>query len=93
METLLKSLEELYSNENDIFIEEDFIGFQDSELHSRILSLCNELLIVNNGGCNWENIEIVRDNGYRVFGGEKDGFGWLTGCIRKVNDKRVIVFG
>lgn len=93
METLLKSLEELYSNENDIFIEEDFISFQDSELHSRIRGLCNELLITKDGGCNWGNIEFVRSNGYRVFAGEKDGFGWLTGCIRKINDKRVIVYG
>ena len=93
MEELLEVLEQLYSNENDIYHEEGFIGFNESKLYDKAVGLCNEKLITNGGLCNWDNINFLRSHGYSVFAGEKDGFGWLTGCIRKYNDSRVIVYG
>lgn len=48
-------------------------------------------LISSNGRCNWTNIKKVEGAGYRVFAGEQDSFGWLTGCIS--TKKGIIVYG
>ena len=39
----------------------------------------------------FKNIITVRENGFDVFAGERDRFGWLTGCIRVKHG--IIVFG
>ncbi|MED0738985.1 hypothetical protein [Aneurinibacillus thermoaerophilus] len=48
-------------------------------------------LITPDGRCNWGAIEELKENGFRVFPGETDGFGWLTGCIE--TQKGIVVFG
>lgn len=53
--------------------------------------LAEEYLITSQGHPNFENINILKENGYNVYPGEKDSFGWLTGCIK--TSKGVIVFG
>ena len=58
-----------------------------------VSELCCELLISDNGGCNYENISILRNNGYDVFAGEKDSFGWLTGCVQKEGSNKILVYG
>jgi len=58
---------------------------------NKILSLVDELLINDKGGCNWDNISILEDYGYSVGPGEKDSFGWLTGVID--TSKGAIVYG
>ena len=37
---------------------------------------------INNCKPNFDNIEILKQYGFNVFPGDKDSFGWLTGCIR-----------
>lgn len=54
-------------------------------------TLAEEALIDNNGGCLWDNHEVLADAGFSVFPGERDRFGWLTGCIQ--TKKGIIVFG
>lgn len=51
---------------------------------------CGELF-TDSGDCNWENIRKLQKKGYHVYAGDKDSFGWLTGCIQK-GDK-VLVYG
>ncbi|HXQ37119.1 MAG TPA: hypothetical protein VN843_24120 [Anaerolineales bacterium] len=51
---------------------------------------CN-YLIGDSGGCNWANIKVIKEAGFDVFPGEKDSFGWLTGCIR--TNKGIVVYG
>lgn len=68
--------------------------FKDDDYNAYMASLlCDEYLITKNGVPNWDNIKVLRNVGYQVFPGEKDGFGWLTGCVRKNDDTRILVFG
>ncbi len=67
--------------------------FDRCELVDNIEGRANKLLITEGGKCNWDNISIVRANGFRVFAGERDSFGWLTGCIQKNGDNRILVYG
>lgn len=95
MESLLKTLEKLYAIQGNSYVSE-YDGrtyFEDDDVAYEAEALCNEKLITNNGLCNWENIRVLRDNGYRVFAGEKDSFGWLTGCVQKNGDPRILVYG
>ena len=55
--------------------------------------LANGELITNDGQCNWDMIMKLRGRGYRVYAGDKDSFGWLTGCIQKHGDERILVYG
>ena len=68
--------------------------FKDDDYNAHMAScLCDEYLITENGTPKLDNINKLRHYGYRVFPGEKDGFGWLTGCVQKNNDTRILVFG
>lgn len=51
----------------------------------------DKFLITKEGACRWENHEWLGEKGYSVFCGERDRFGWLTGCIQ--TKKGVIVYG
>lgn len=93
MKELLEALDRLYANQNDIRQDEYGASFNESELYDEVVSLCDEYLIAEGGRCNWDNIRILGRNGYRVFAGEEDSWGWLTGCVQKNDDKRVIVYG
>ena len=95
METLLQALEQIYEEQDNSYYDEweRNLYFKDSEMYSRVESLCCTYLITDGGRCNWDNIYILRDNGYRVFPGERDSFGWLTGCVQKHGDKRIVVYG
>lgn len=90
MDELMKALKELFSS-TDIEVEDGY--FQSGELVDRAEGLCCEQLIMASGGCNWTNIKVLRDNGYNVFAGERDSFGWLTGCVQKKGDYRILVYG
>ena len=90
MDELMKVLEELFDS-TDIEVIDDY--FQNSPLVDRAESLCCDQLITVHGDCNWENIKTLRDNGYRVFAGEKDSFGWLTGCVQRIGDTKTFVYG
>lgn len=55
--------------------------------------MANGLLISMGGRCNWENIRKLGEYGFAVYAGEKDSFGWLTGCIAFPGGERVLVYG
>ena len=61
------------------------------ELVKEAVKIANEVLITDGGKPDFDNINIIRKNGFDVFPGEKDSFGWLTGCIKTT--KGIIVFG
>lgn len=64
-----------------------------SDLHPLIQEARNlacDALISKSGCCNWDNINKLKESGYKVFPGERDSFGWLTGCIR--TSKGIVVF-
>jgi hypothetical protein len=76
--------------------DESLNTLSDSEFHSNPLIsavkyLADICLIDNDGNPNSDNINEVSKNGFPIYPGEKDRFGWLTGCI-DIKDK-TIVFG
>ena len=46
-----------------------------------LILLANEHLVKNDGRCHWINHERLKAHGFSVTCGEKDSFGWLTGCV------------
>lgn len=95
MEKLLKALEDLYKIQGNCYYCE-YDGrtyFENNEVADEAITLCDEQLIAIGGRCNWDNIKVLNDNGYYVFAGERDSFGWLTGCVRKKDDPRILVYG
>ena len=97
MDLLLTQLEELFNQQDNYHINEDdgWAYFNDSELYDEVVGLCCDVLITSNGQCNWNNIWILRNKGYHVFPGDRDSFGWLVGCIQKVDDElmRTVCYG
>jgi len=61
------------------------------EFIDKAVRLANELLITEDGSCNWENHDILKKEGFHVYAGEQDRFGWLTGCIQ--TNKGILVYG
>ena len=80
--TLLKAIDEdpLQEDAYDKFIK-----------NSVVSSLACETLIGKDGRNIYDNHDILADYGFPVFPGERDRFGWLTGCIQ--TKKGIIVYG
>lgn len=94
MEKLLEKLEQLYTTQNNSYSGEEHAEyFEESDLYNEIVGLCDEYLITKSGCCNWDNIHVLISKGYRVYAGEKGRFGWLTGCVQKNGDNRIVVYG
>jgi hypothetical protein len=53
--------------------------------------MANEYLIGDDGYPNMDAIDYIILNGFHIFPGEKDRFGWLTGCIEL--SRGLIIFG
>lgn len=60
------------------------------QLEDEIEGLACQCLIAGGGGCEWTNIAILRDKGYKVYAGDKDSFGWLTGVIENAKGEYVV---
>jgi hypothetical protein len=72
---------------DDIYLHDD-----DHELVCKIEGLANQVFIDEEGHPRFEEIDkLWHEYGYFVFPGERDRFGWLTGCIQ--TKKGIIVFG
>lgn len=93
MNKLIKILSKINNNELDVYAVNDIIEeiYGDDEDLVLIGSLADELLITDQGHCNWKNIKRLKAAGFDVFAGDKDSFGWLTGCIK--TKKGIIVYG
>lgn len=47
----------------------------------KLIELANQHLINKDGSCHWINHHRLEVHGFPVTCGEKDSFGWLTGCV------------
>lgn len=65
----------------------------DDDRVQQLLNYLDDLIIVSNGSVNYQNIQKVNQYGYRIYPGERDSFGWLTGCVRKGYSGPILVFG
>jgi hypothetical protein len=55
------------------------------------INKASDALISDEGRNMWEFHRFLGENGFYVFPGERDGFGWLTGCIQ--TRKGYLVYG
>lgn len=60
-------------------------------LVQEIISLADDVLITEGGRVNWDNIRVLKQEGFPVRPGDSDSFGWLTGII--TTSKGDIMFG
>ena len=61
------------------------------ELIQSATDLASTLLIDENGQCIWSLHSTLDTAGFEVFPGERDSFGWLTGCIQ--TSKGILIYG
>ena len=94
METFLALLKQIDALEIEDSYEDLLNNTKDTavkNLIDQVVSLADTLLIGPNGDCLWDQHDSLKEAGYDVFAGERDGFGWLTGCIQ--TKKGIIMFG
>lgn len=60
-------------------------------LISAALFIANEILIGDDGHPDRAMMDKVVEKGFRIFPGEMDRFGWVTGCIEL--SRGIILFG
>jgi hypothetical protein len=87
---LLISLLKCIESDNSIIIKDNIY----SESHPLVIAvkyLANKYLINKDGHPDNDNIDIVIADGFSIFPGEKDRFGWIIGCIQLTDG--IITFG
>lgn len=97
MDKLLTSLRAIEAFDSSFDEGEEFIlnNLDDSHLLQKLIceavGFADEFLVTDGGQCAWENHAALKAEGYDVFPGERDRFGWLTGCIQ--TKKGILIFG
>lgn len=61
------------------------------EIVNQIACMADDLLIMENGHCNWDMIDSLENSHIYVFPVEKDRFGWVIGGIPTT--KGIITYG
>ena len=50
---------------------------------------CCDIFITDNGRVDYKNIQTISSYGYKVYPGEYDSFGWLTGVLEFPDGRQV----
>lgn len=99
MDELIAKLNELYARplSGDPLDNGWYEGEDESDtLVEDITGLAMKLLHVREDGSihrNMENVHHLKAAGYDNYREESDSYGWLTGCIQKIGDHRVVHYG
>ena len=94
-ENFIKKLKEMFDAKEDFYetvkdsCDNNYVEY--SDLAKDMEYEACKYLIKSNGGVNYTNKSILEENGFKVYPGEQDSFGWLTGVIERNN--RQLVFG
>lgn len=92
MEHLVRMLNDVDASDLENRGDDNVLSNQDHLLVRVIRYLATILLITDDGNPRFDEIDtLFKEHGYFIFPGERDGFGWVTACIR--TKKGVIVFG
>ena len=94
MQRLVECLNVLEASELPDVPEHDdvYLQHRDHELICEIEGLANQVFIDEEGHPRFQDMDnLWHEHGYFIFPGERDRFGWLTGCIQ--TKKGIIVFG
>ena len=72
--------------------EDTYLSHHDHELVDEVASLATTLFVGQKGEGLFDEMDKLQERyGYFIFPGERDRFGWVTGCIQ--TKKGIIVFG
>jgi hypothetical protein len=72
--------------------EDNYLSRDDHELVSEVISLATTLFVGEQGQGLFDIMDQLQEQyGYFIFPGERDRFGWVTGCLQ--TKKGIIVFG
>lgn len=102
MEEKIKRLKELLiehdHNEEIQYTDEGTryynINLRDNVTIKELDDLADDLFITSNGHPNYDAINMAKKEGIAVFPGDKDSFGWLTGCVKLYGQNHaILVFG
>lgn len=102
MEEKIKRLKELlveHDNNKEIQYTDDITRYyntnlRDNDIIKELEDLAYELFITANGRPNYDAINMAKREGINVFPGDKDSFGWLTGCVKLYGQNHaILVFG
>lgn len=85
METLLLLLKQIETDSSIVTNPDDILSNREIE------DLANTVLITDEGQCDWDAIDILKENGFQVIPIEKDRFGWVIGGI--LTTKGIITYG
>jgi len=93
MDTLVELLTILDESDLSDMGEEDvYLQTIDHPAILAVIALSDSILITDEGEPNYDVIDsLYHDHGYFIYPGERDRFGWVTGCI--TTRKGIIVFG
>ena len=92
MEDLVANLRLIDSSELPDGDDDVILHPCDHALVSVIEGMATDVLIDEEGTPNYAQMDwLYHTHGYFVFPGERDRFGWLTGCLR--TKKGIIIFG
>lgn len=88
---LVKVLREI--DESDLSEEDDQIILKDTDHEViRLVTKYADCLLIDENGCPFfSRMDELQTHGFFVFPGERDRFGWLTGCIQ--TKKGIVMFG
>lgn len=71
--------------------KEQYYVYKLHPLVQEIIFLADDILIAKGGQVNWENVNLLKQEGFPVRPGDSDSFSWLTGLIK--TSKGDIMFG
>lgn len=93
VDELVRRLKELEGLQLDS-VDKELAYFENDDADGKVYDvqcMAEDVLITDEGQCNWGNIELVKTAGFNVTPCEQDRFGWLNAYIHTT--KGLIVFG
>ncbi len=94
MEILVERLRDLEASElpTPEHVDDVYLEAKMHALVEKIEALASDVLVSEGGQPNFNQMDkLFAMYGYFVFPGDRDRFGWVTGCLR--TKKGIIVFG
>lgn len=93
MNELIETLQAIESNDEiqqELYLTTGYLH-EKHQLIQNATVLATDWLITCQGHPHYQHMKILESYGYKVFPGETDSFGWLTGCIQ--TKKGIILYG
>ena len=93
IEKFITELKELFDAEEEFYIvvDEEYNAIEYNDTANRLSGEACKYLICSDGRVNYHNRAKIENEGFKIYPGDKDSFGWLVGVIERNNRK--LLFG